>query len=333
VFNIKVLLSAFANYCIEHQVVFNSVADYKDGVGRGATTASSSNSGTSSFSRHTPASSYSYVDPHFTLSPIVAPGAQEIRDRNERRDLANAKRAAKDARTEKNLLRSAKLQNEREAVAAEKERARQQSSQSVRSTFINNRGNNYDFWLSYSDGFPSSMADVRCLAMSEGGFVAVFDNGSVCYHGIDPDVAELLDRQHLSNIEYLSIGRYGQYYIAKTSGKEFFSGCKSFMSAIKKANDKVRFVSFGPPDTFYIQYEDGSAEWNGNIAREVTKILRMSNIVVDCLWLGGGGDYYLGYNSTWIYRGAFSKGLVKVIKGKRVKGLMVDGKTFVVRYS
>jgi hypothetical protein len=335
-----VLLTAFAVYCQENQVVFNSGGDYKNGIGSGSAASSSREVNRIKEAARKQAK----------LKNHERHQAEEKKRARQRKLVENDKKAALAARklakqerkqariqADAERLRQQALVNERLMlqVVAENERSRQQSTQSARSSMINHRGNNYDFLLRYSEGFPKSMANVSCLAISDGGFVAVFDDGDCCYHGIDDEVAKVLDRQRLSNINYLAIGRFGQYFIQKMNGRMFYSGCESFTSAVDQSSEDVSLVSFGDRDTFYIKYDDGSSEWDGNIPKDVQKELRTAD-VIDCLWLGSSGQYYLGYDSTWMYS-AFqqniSKDLVRIIEKKRVKQLVFDGETYLVRYS
>ncbi|KAJ3076225.1 hypothetical protein HDU98_004838 [Podochytrium sp. JEL0797] len=223
-----------------------------------------------------------------------------------------------------------------QARRAEIERANQiaseRAAQAARSRILNARGNNYDYALQYHGNFPPTMKDVVCVAIADGGYAAIYESSSCGYHGIPTEVAGLLDKQHLQNLRYLALGQGGQYYLAKTNGRGFFSGSTVFCEKMKSANKLVRWVSFGEFGQVFVQFDDGSSWWDGD---DIPYLVGEVN--VDFLWMDGPA-YIIGYNGTWKMEGTPSwlpDRLIRLFQRQSIKQILIDNdtETFFVRYS
>lgn len=155
---------------------------------------------------------------------------------------------------------------------------------------------------------PDSMRDIKCVAIAEGGYVAVFDDGDCCCHGIPNHVVTILKRQHFSNISYIALGEHDQYYIRKTNGKELYYGCEEFMNAIASASTRAKLVAFGDYDTYFIVFDDGSRTWSDNLDEILPdaaySIFTNTSNNISSVWLGE----YDSYDDEFLYFIVYNNG-------------------------
>ncbi|KAK3259042.1 hypothetical protein CYMTET_31939 [Cymbomonas tetramitiformis] len=208
---------------------------------------------------------------------------------------ANRLERAEAERVEREREASAKL--EKENVEKEKKRlaAVHEAAVRARQEQVNRdhaRGNYSQSWLSYRDYMPQSMSNVKCVGINEGGYVAVYDEGSCAYHGVSRNITEYIDRQENSNISYLAIGPDSQFFGKKFNGKTEWNAPGDFGEAIHQSSSGVKFVAFGPFGTYYIQFLDGSTHWNGEIDPTLDQYLMQSSNIRQ-VWLGEDEQYFI----------------------------------------
>lgn len=215
---------------------------------------------------------------------------------------------------------------------------------------VNARGNNCFWKLRHNKGFPESVHSVACITIAQGGFVAVMDDGTCVWDGIPTKMANILEGQCRRNIAYIALGECGQHYILLKNGREFYAGPPSFEKAIRGAKSIAKVVAFGDSVSYFVQFEDGTRDWNASFST------RAENILKDCriynLWIGtpppsrGAAElpYFVSYQpAEWPMgtRHSFS-GLpyevndwitYKTQKSTQIKQILTDGDCFVIRYS
>lgn len=215
---------------------------------------------------------------------------------------------------------------------------------------VNARGNNCFWKLRHHTGFPESVHSVACIAIAQGGFVAVMDDGTCVWDGIPAKVASILEGQYRRNIAYVALGECGQHYILLKNGREFYAGPPSFEKAIRGAKSIAKVVTFGDSVSYFVQFEDGTRDWNAPFSR------RAENILKDCrifsLWIGtpppsrGAPElpYFVSYQPSDRHTGTLHSfaGLpyevndwitYKTQKSTQIKQILTDGDCFVIRYS
>eukprot|EP01032_Pedospumella_encystans_P013611 gene13611-15661_t len=205
-------------------------------------------------------------------------------------------------------VREAKEEKARAAAAAEQLRleniARQEAKERLAaSNRLNSlRGACFDYSLQHSTHFPTSMKDVKCVAICDGGYVAVMDSGSCCWHGIPSDVINVLKRQQNHMIDYIALGPE-QYYIRKTNGKILYRGCEEFEEEIGNNSDEIKFVTFGDENTFYLEYEDGTVRYSDSLAYKIPShaFENLTSRRVSHFYLGQGSDSYSYYSNDQPY--------------------------------
>ena len=202
--------------------------------------------------------------------------------------------------------KKAKEEKARAAAAAEQLRleniARQEAKERVAaSNRVNNaRGACSAYILRYADHLPTSMKDIKCVAICNGGYVAVYDHGGCAFHGIPSDVAEVINRQHNQMIDYIALGP-GQYYIRKTNGKVFFRGCSAFEDEIRNNSGGIRFVTFGDRSTFYLEYEDGRIRYSDSFPYKISSraLNSLTAHRVSHFYLGQGSNCFHSYEKPY----------------------------------
>ena len=221
------------------------------------------------------------------------------KEESERLRLQEQKKAAaeKVAREESERLR---LQTQR---AAEAEQARLNAIVNERKRVRNERrGNACDWLLCHNKCMPDDMTSVSCVAIGDGGYIAVKDNKSCTGHGIMSAVVEYVRKQYNENIEYIALGPDSQYYIAKTNGRIKCQGPHDFCDAVESKG--VNFVSFGPWGTWYVKFKDGGSQWSegvtdqyyGYYSDDLIPILIHES--VRALFLGHNGKYFVAYGDN-----------------------------------
>jgi len=248
--------------------------------------------------------------------------AEEARRKEEQRK--KAEKARKKAEKILQLLEDERQR--RKAAAAEKKRQEK-------------RGNDCDWWLFYHDDIPD-MCDTSCVAIGEGGYVAVSDSGVSTYHGIPSNVQNYLDRQHNRNIAFVAIGPEDQYFVRKTNGKCAYNGPASFEEAMDDYyhSKGVSVVTFGPWGIWYVKYEDGSEDWRGideNYGQRLSSIL--STCPIRNLFLGDNGIYFVAYNESKISHRGMPTGVARKLSDSSisVKQVLLDeeNNSWFVRFS
>lgn len=252
-------------------------------------------------------------------------------------------------RKEEERLEAARLAEERRIREEREEVQRRETARQLAAaeklTKNYKRGNKCYFQFQdedVEDGFPDDIDEIASVAINDDGWAIAYDSGYSTWCSTPSEVASILYRQHQKMIAYIATGPNGQYYIRKTNGKEFFSGCDEFETAIRESVSSVKFVAFGDWETFYVQFEDGSFDYAELPDALVRKIY--SAEVVEALWVGeqpyGDGDapYFVSYGmgkcsykdlprdlQSWLSRVG--------TKNISVKQLLADGYSFFVRYS
>jgi chorismate mutase len=222
-----------------------------------------------------------------------------------------------------------------------------------RARTANLRGNSCHHSLRYDQDIPTSLVDVVSVAVSDGGYVAVLEDGSCSYDGVNSELAAELGRQHLSNIQYVAAGPAGQYYIRKTNGRSMCAGCDEFVEVLDRVNSPARLVAFGDEDTFFVQFEDGSVTFSrdlGDLIGEDALDLLLTESL-ETVWLGserhfdysGYGvqeriGFYIGYNKGECDYGNLPEGVQEWLDGKhpgvKVKQVLADERdNYFIRYS
>lgn len=240
----------------------------------------------------------------------------------------------------------------RESLSPKKSTEAVQAATTELSRKVNARGSNCFWKLRHTGGFPESVHDVSCIAIAQGGFVAVMDDGTCVYNGVPASIANILEVQYKRNIAYIALGEYGQHYILLKNGREYYSGSPSFEKAIRGAKSTAKVVAFGDSVSYFVQFEDGMREWSAPFSR------RMSDDLKDCqvhsLWIGTPpptrGAAELPY--SLVYQPAVRVGngpplhtyaglpyevqdwiQYKTQKSTQIKQILTDGDCFVIRYS
>ena len=246
------------------------------------------------------------------------------------------------AELEEKARKDAELRAENERVKAQA--VRLMLIEQMKTDEMNSkRGNNFNYFLRFTKCFPPTMDTTKVVALSNGGYIRINDNGLESYHGIHYDASEAVDREKFENCacSYLACGRNGQYYIAKKNGKSTFKiKCQGLREAIDKNSTSVQLLAFGQDDyTYYVKFNDGSSEWNGNISESFSKICKVHP--VKDVHLGSNGSYFVRYELHGEEK-ISCKGLPSEVmsycnkyKQKPVKQVLVDedSDTWFVRYS
>ena len=102
------------------------------------------------------------------------------------------------------LVEQTRLEDAKQIVLPEQnvEQEGKERRRADRSRITNARGNNCDHSLKYSLHFPSSMVDVRCVAIGNGGYIAIRDSGCSSFHGIPKTIADVVKQQRNSHLKY-----------------------------------------------------------------------------------------------------------------------------------
>jgi hypothetical protein len=189
---------------------------------------------------------------------------------------------------------------EKQRQAAEIERIKQKSR------LLNERGNNKKYMLKYCDNMPTSMNDVRCVAIDGGGFVALYDSGDTSYHGISARLAERISEQKNGNIKYIAAGPEGQYFILKENGRSLWGGTPNsfdtMMEDIKNQGSLI-FVCFGASDTFFARFSSGYQYWGGDIPHQIAQKSN-DGVIFSDMWLSKYNGRYYYPNDYYFYRTA-----------------------------
>lgn len=106
-------------------------------------------------------------------------------------------------------------------------------AQRKRSRMLNARGNNCDYSLTNHDGMPESMANVACVAIADGGYVAVMDDGTCEHDGLSTDFLEVLQRQKFSNITYIALGRRVSTLSPRRTSEDSTTDRKNLKSSLR----------------------------------------------------------------------------------------------------
>ena len=172
------------------------------------------------------------------------------------------------------------------------------------------RGENVYWSLQHHEHIPSKLDTFRSIAIGEGGYIAVADNGTCAYHGIPYNVAEQVKRAQNKNIELVAIGPrrngYGehQFYILKTNGKQFGNASDQFWEAINSKPQRPVLVCFDENDSYFIKFSNRSCNWSGNINESAQKVFQRADDII-CVWLGENGSYFIGYEENGEYKKSY----------------------------
>jgi hypothetical protein len=169
------------------------------------------------------------------------------------------------------------------------------------------RGQYRDYSLTYAENMPGYMDDTKCVAIGEGGYIAVNDRSCSHYHGIpDKLIAELKKAQN-ANISYVAIGpQYYdtyeqewkfQYLLVKNNGRTYYNVHPDFSTALEENQSPPKLVAFGPYGTYYVKFEDGREDWGGALSDKVLQLFRETHIV--CVAGRERGLIFCGVRGTW----------------------------------
>lgn len=171
---------------------------------------------------------------------------------------------------------------------------------------LNERGKHIYWSLCYSDNVPEDMTDVRCVALSDGGYISILDTYHGVCHGISTELRGLLQRHQYKNLSLIATGavhggwgRYDEsYYILKSNGKEFFHNVSlDFRETISECI-RPKMVVLGGNGQYFIQEQStqsNDCHWGGDINKSCLEILRRPGTQVVCIWIGKGDAYFLNY--------------------------------------
>lgn len=110
-----------------------------------------------------------------------------------------------------------------ERIAAVEKKLRQEGEECERQEKRRRRGRNVWWSLQYSDDVPDDLENIKCIAIGNGGFIAITERGTCYYHGIPSNVIDQVKRVQCSNLDLISIGPDNHYYMLKTNGKQYGS--------------------------------------------------------------------------------------------------------------
>ena len=148
--------------------------------------------------------------------------------------------------------------------------------------------------LTYSESAPQHTADVACVAIGGGGFCAVDNSGNVFFHGVPDNVYDILKRQQFKNVDYVAIGRNGQYFLQKQNGRQYMGGLPSNLEESIREHGSVKTLVLGGSYQFFVQFSNGRVFWSG-LSDKVNSIIRINPVV--SLWIGDNDSiYYLKYS-------------------------------------
>jgi hypothetical protein len=197
------------------------------------------------------------------------------------------------------------------------------------------------------------MSYIRCVALSDGGFVAVRESGTCVYDGINSTLAAVLEEQKGGRIEYVAAGCAGQYYIRMANGKILCNGPDEFRQALSSTYSPVHLIAFGDGDTFFVMFADGRSVCSSGLENvldgKAHQLLRSA--ALQTVWLGSGphiahaphGDaasigYYIGYNRGECVHRHLPSGVEEWLSRKskcvQVKQVLADERdNFFIRFS
>ncbi len=238
-----------------------------------------------------------FLKPQLELMEEQLASIRQKRVKEEQDRLKKAE-AIKKAKEEKARAAAAAEQLRLENIARQKAKERQSASNRLNSQ----RGACFDYSLHHHTHFPTSLKDVKCVAICDGGYVAVYDDGYCAFHGIPSDVVSELKRQQNQMIDYIALGPE-QFYIRKTNGKVIYRGCDEFMDVIQNSSGEIKFVTFGDENTFYLEYEDGRVRYSDSLAYRIPSraFKNLTSRRVSHFYLGQGSDSYSYYSNVQPY--------------------------------
>ena len=137
------------------------------------------------------------------------------------------------------------------------------------------------------------------------------------------------------------MGNEGQYYVLKTNGKFFYSGCEEFMDLIEsKSSCCANLVALGDWHNYVVQFDDGSVYWSEDVPEDVEDILNCRDVMLNFVWFSAHSpyEYAIGYDNGRWYKNLpdwLNDDVDTYFRHHSVKQLLVDEHTenFFIRYS
>lgn len=193
--------------------------------------------------------------------------------------------------------RVAAAEAEAARVAAQAEAAQAARVAAARTHALALMGNDYEYRLNHSDGFPNCLDSYPCVAIGQGGFFAVREDGLRCFHSSMPAVNTLMNN-HKTHLKYISISGHhsSRYYISKTNGKTFYSVPVSMEEMLDRESCTANLVAFGPDNSYYCRTTNGKSQWSTNIAEKAQEIFKTPRNSIRAVYLGRNLSYFVAYD-------------------------------------
>jgi len=203
------------------------------------------------------------------------------RREEERKREEEARKLEEEARKREEEVRRLREEEERRLA----EQARKRSLKGVKCTWS----------LTHYGSLPdnNNIEDVSCIAIGGGGYCGVKYHGSVFLHGIPDNVYQILKKQQMANVDYIAIGRNGQYFLQKQNGRQFMEGLPSNLEESIREHGSVKTLVLGGSYQYFVEFSSGRSSWVG-LNDKVSSIIRSYPVIT--LWIGDNDSYYLKYS-------------------------------------
>ncbi|KAF0693080.1 Aste57867_15909 [Aphanomyces stellatus] len=138
---------------------------------------------------------------------------------------------------------------------------------------------------------PDDMSDVGCVAVGNGGYVAVYKSGSCAWHGIPSALAKELEKQHNKLIEFVAVGPVERTYDEDDIHPQGLPD--GLVQELHECGGTVRLMALGPDGKYFVEFQDGRSGWPGSLTPRLDYILHTYHI--ETLWLGDNGAYFVAH--------------------------------------
>ena len=215
-----------------------------------------------------------------------------------------------------------------------------------RNRMLSKRGSTCSWSLINSSRFPTSMKDVKCVAITRGGYVAAMDSGGVyCdVNGCDGvnELKWLNWFQKSIKIDFIALGPHGQYVVEEEGNQDrIFRGCQKFkqlMRSPKIKRKRIRVAAFAAWDTYFVFFDDGCAYWGGDIPYDAEEFIKNGSSLITYAWFSEDGFSYAmkRENGKYSHRLPYWMDQYKEkFKNRSIKQLLIDDTTqcYFVRYT
>jgi len=98
---------------------------------------------------------------------------------------------------------------------------------------------------------------VKSIAFGEhwDSYFIVYTYGGYCYVNVPRSLDKLMDSRNKTDIDCVSLGPDGEYFISAKNGKGWWGGMlEKNLKLVAKVKDRVQFIDFGDDDAFICRY-------------------------------------------------------------------------------